>query len=269
MPIRLVPLLLLVFLFPLRLFAHEFWIDRAAYRIGADQEIVAQLRVGQKFKGVVQRYFPSYITRFEVIRDGRATEVTARLGDDPALRMAALGEGLLVVVHETNDSVLVYSDGEVFREFVRSKGFPELIEVHAERGLPDAEFPEKYRRFAKSLIAAGSGAGADERVGLRTEIVALANPYTDDLGGGLPVQVFYDGAPRANAQVDIFARLDEETVEISQTRTNDDGVAVIPVRPGVEYLIDSVLILPLPNNDPDRGPVWESLWASLTFETPE
>lgn len=269
MPIRLVPLLLLVVLSPVRLLAHEFWIDPAAYRIAADQEIVAQLRVGQKFKGVVQRYFPSYITRFEVIRNGAATAVTGRLGDDPALRMEPLGDGLLIVVHETSDSVLVYGEAELFREFVRSKGFPEIIAAHAERGLPDAEFPEKYRRFAKSLIAAGSGAGSDEQVGLRTEIVALANPYTDDLGGALPVQVFYDGAPRANAQVDIFARLGEDTVEVSKTRTDENGVAVIPVRPGVEYLIDSVLILPLPNNDPDRGPVWESLWASLTFEMPE
>jgi hypothetical protein len=34
-------------------------------------------------------------------------------------------------------------------------------------------------------------------------------------------------------------------------------------------LVDATLILPLPNEDITLGPVWESLWASLTFKVPD
>jgi hypothetical protein len=42
-------------------------------------------------------------------------------------------------------------------------------------------------------------------VGLRTELVALANPYTDDLAGALPVQLWLDGEPRRTSQVEVFS----------------------------------------------------------------
>ena len=72
---------------------------------------------------------------------------------------------------------------------------------HAARGLPELAFREAYTRYAKSLVAVGAGKGSDARVGLKIEVVAGANPYTDDLSGAMPVQVFYldrgtrDGLP--------------------------------------------------------------------------
>ena len=35
-----------------------------------------------------------------------------------------------------------------------------------------------------------------------------------------------------------------------------------------EYLVDAVMIQPLDSEDLATQPVWESLWASLTFHTP-
>ena len=63
---------------------------------------------------------------------------------------------------------------------------------------------ETYRRYAKSLVAVGDGKGSDRDVGLDTEIIALANPYTDDVSGGLPVLVTLYGEPRKDAQVETY-----------------------------------------------------------------
>jgi hypothetical protein len=248
--------------------AHEFWIEPLAYRIGPSETIEARLKVGQMFEGSVYRYFPQQFARFDVVRDGTAHRVTGRLGDDPALTMSGLGDGLLIAVHESTDSILTYTDPQVFRNFVTSKGRADVLDRHAERGLPASGFRETYRRFAKSLIAAGSGAGADARIGLRTEIVALANPYVDDISGGIPLQVWVEGAPRALTQVDVFLREGEGDVTLESYLTDAEGRVTVPARAGAEYLVDAVAILPLPNDDPDEGPVWESLWASLTFRVP-
>ena len=99
---------------------------------------------------------------------------------------------------------------------------------------------------------------------MKAELVALRNPYTDDLSAGLPVQLLFEGAPRAEALVTLFARHPDGGVEASHFRTDADGIALLPVHLGVEYLVDSVVILPLEGGG--AGPVWQSHWASLTFE---
>ncbi|MEM7465039.1 MAG: hypothetical protein AAF362_20405, partial [Pseudomonadota bacterium] len=84
------------------------------------------------------------------------------------------------------------------------------------------------------------------------------------------------------AQVEIFERAGSSitsaedglpvTVEISILETDLNGKVNIPVRQGYEYLVDSVVIRPVEpptsatsNSNPA---VWESLWASMTFEIP-
>ena len=133
---------------------------------------------------------------------------------------------------------------------------------------PRTEFAEKYRRFSKALIAVGGGAGADTSLGLESEIVARANPYTDDLSGGLPVQLLFQGKALSDNQIDIFARDASGEVSHSQLRTDAQGRAVVPVTPGPDYLLDSVVMAPAPASEFERDPVWLSFWASLTFRVP-
>lgn len=249
--------------------AHEFWISPDEYRITAQDQVQARLRVGVQMKGAELSYLPNDVARFEVIEGDSIRPVTPRMGDNPALVLQPLGEGLVVVVHETTDARLDYKDFKVFTTFVTHKDAAWALEAHASRGLPQTGFAETYRRYAKSLIAVGDGLGSDRAVGLKIELVAEANPYTDDLSKGLPLRVLLEGMPRAEAQVELFATDPDGTVSVSLHRTDAEGRVVVPVKRGVEYLADSVVLTALENDDASLGPVWHSDWASLTFQIPD
>lgn len=239
-----------------------------SYQVAPGDPVVAELLVGSGFKGVRQSYFPQRFTRFEARMGETVMPVEGRLGDNPAMNMVLPAEGLWVVVHETKGDSLKYRERRIFEEFVAHKDLGDVLERHAARGLPELEFREAYTRYAKALVAVGDGVGSDREVGLHTEIVALANPYNDDLSAGFRVRVLYEGAPRSNAQIELFARDPAGEVEVSYHRTDAAGEALLPVRPGVEYLVDAVVMDDTGNDDPQAGPVWHSAWAALTFRVP-
>ncbi len=250
--------------------AHEFWIDVERYQIDAQEAITGALRVGQRFVGIEMAYLPNTFRRFEIAQGETVVPVEGRLGDRPALAQAAPGEGLAVVVHVTTDSTVIYREFTKFEEFVRHKDAEWTLEEHKARGYPTDRFVEGYSRYAKALVAVGDGRGADRRFSLETEIVALANPYTDDLSDGFPVEVLYRGEPRVDTQLEIFDRAPDRTVTVTTVRTDDAGRARVPVKAGHVYMLDSVVL-----RDPE-GPLaerpdiyWESLWANLTFAVPD
>jgi hypothetical protein len=244
--------------------AHEFWIDPLEFEVQPGEAVVAHLRVGTEFEGSSQSYLPRNFARFDIVAGDNIMPVEGRMGDIPALDMAGVPEGLAVVVHETTERRLTWSEWERFVGFIDHKDLGDIAAMQAARGLDQIDVREGFTRFAKSLIAVGDGAGADSRVGLRTEIVALANPYTDDVAGGLPVQVWLDDTPRADVQVELFERAPDGTVTITLHRTDADGIAVLPVRSGHVYQADSVVLDPVAPVA-ERDPEWLTYWANLTF----
>jgi hypothetical protein len=244
--------------------SHEFWIDPVAFEVAPGEAAVAHLRVGTEFEGSTQSYLPRNFERFDIVSGARVIPVDGRLGDIPALDMPDMPEGLAVVVHQTTERELTWSEWERFVGFVDHKDLGPIAEMQAARGLDQVDVREGYTRFAKSLIAVGDGAGADRRVGLRTEIVALANPYTDDVSGGLPVQVWLDDAPRADVRVELFDRAPDGSVTITLHRTDADGIALLPVEPGHVYQADTVTLEPV-DPEAEGDPEWSTLWANMTF----
>ena len=236
--------------------------------------LVADLVNGQQFEGTRLPYLPARTASFVVLHDGRLAPVEARIGDRPALNMAARGDGLHVVAYEATPATVTYDEFAAFLRFADHKdligGADAVAAAHRARGLPEDRFTEVYSRYSKTLIGAGSGAGADRRLGLLTELVALDNPFTDDLSDGFRVRLYYDGEVRGGEQVEIYERAPDMAVTVSTVRTDSRGVAVIPVRPGHDYMLDAVVL-----REPDAAlaarfdAVWETLWANLTFSVPD
>ncbi|NKX43088.1 DUF4198 domain-containing protein [Roseicyclus persicicus] len=247
--------------------AHEFWIDPDAFVVAPGAVVAADLRVGEEFRGNAQAYLTRNFDRFEIRTGGEVRPVEGRLGDIPALSVAGLPEGLAVVVHQTRALPLTWSEWERFLSFAEHKDLGDVTAMQAARGLDQVDVRETYIRYAKSLVAVGEGAGQDARVGLRTELVALTNPYTDDLSGGMAVQLWLDDAVRADAQVELFDEAPDGSVTITLHRTDADGIARLPVTPGHRYMVDAVALEPV---EPAAAtdPEWRTLWANLTFAVP-
>lgn len=249
--------------------SHEFWIDPLEFQLPAGSVVVADLRVGEGFSGSAQPFLPMGTRRFEILLGADTLPVEPRIGDRPALNREVPGDGLAIAVHVTGDSTLTYAEFAKFASFVTHKDAVWTLEAHRDRGLPDEKFSEVYSRYAKSLIALGSGAGEDREIGLETEIVALENPYTDEMSDGLDVAVFYRQAPRSDAMIEVFERAPDDSVAVSTVRTDESGRATVPVRPGHRYMLDAVVMRePSADLAEERGAVWESLWANLTFSIP-
>ena len=247
--------------------AHEFWIAPEAYSIAPEDVLEARLRVGQDFEGVSMSYLTRNFSRFDISIGNEIAPVEGRLGQNPALSVEGHGAGLAIVLHETTPRTVHYDEWDRFMRFAEHKDFADIEARHVARGLPMSDFTESYTRHAKSLIAIGDGAGEDREFGLRTEFVALANPYTDQLEDGFPVLLLLDGEPRANVQVELFDRAPDGEVTVTLHGTDGEGRAVLPVEPGHEYLVDAVALLPVePESEGD--PVWHTVWASLTFALP-
>lgn len=249
--------------------AHEFWISPEAYRVPAGSAVLANLRVGEEFRGAVQSFVPAHFARFETVTPEAAIPVEGRIGDIPALTARDLPEGLAVIVHETTPRALTWDEWDRFTTFAGHKGLGDVAAMQDERGLDRIDVRETYVRYAKSLVAIGHGYGQDAPVGLRTELVALANPYADDLAGAIPVQLWLDGEPRRMAQVEVFSRpVAGGEAALTLYETDGNGIVVIAVEPGTEYLVNAVALEPVDPEGADNGPEWRTLWASLTFEVP-
>ncbi|MEM6727282.1 MAG: DUF4198 domain-containing protein [Pseudomonadota bacterium] len=243
--------------------AHEFWISPVDAQVPPGAPLVADIRVGENFVGNAFSYVERNTTRYDLIWQGETVDPEATLGDRPILNRVLPGEGLAIMVYESSNSGLTYDNWQKFVDFVEHKDLRGALERHAARGLPQTGFRETYRRYAKSLMAVGNGAGSDEVVGLATEIVALANPYDPELGETLPVKVLLRGEPRVDVQVEIYERNAAGDVSVSTARTDGEGVALIAVKPGHDYMLDSVYLTERRNRT-----AWHSMWANLTFSVP-
>ena len=201
--------------------AHEFWIEPDSYRVDEQSELVAYLRNGENFEGSPNVYLSSNTTRFDLVSSDQQNPVIAREGDSPALKMQAQQPGLTVVVHQSSVSVLTYTKWEKFQRFADHKDFPNIRARHKARSLAEHYFKEAYTRFSKSLIAVNDGAGEDRKTGLEIELVALQNPYTDDLSEGMKVIAYYKDEIHPNAQIELFEKSPNNEVKITLHRTDD------------------------------------------------
>lgn len=248
--------------------AHEVWIEPERFQVEAGAPTSVNVKNGERFIGQALVYLPSDFKRFEQRLGPAAKPIDGRMGDTPTARVTFAKPGLHTLLYRSTASTLSYERWEKFARFVKHKAFKDVSVRHEARGLPRTGFKEVYTRFAKALVAVGHGRGNDQRIGLETEIVAMANPFRT-AGGSLPVQVLYRGKPRTGAQVEIFRKTPEGTVKIETVKTDARGIARVPIEGGAIYLIDAVVLRePSAAVAKETGAVWETLWASLTFEVP-
>lgn len=246
--------------------AHEFWLEPLSFNVAPGAPVAADLRNGQRFNGISLPYLPKDTARFELSHEGGKSSYSGRVGDFPAFQSEGFPSGLLVLVHETTRSSLGYASFDKFRAFAEEKGSPEVVAHHISHSLPQVDFKETYSRHVKTLIAVGSGAGTDRVFGLRTEFIAITNPYRLAKSAPMRVELHLDGQPVADRTVTLFSKAPDGTVTSQVLHTDMQGQMTFPVSPGHVYLLDSVSFARAADGD---EALWETYWAALTFAVPD
>jgi uncharacterized GH25 family protein len=243
---------------------HEFWIEPKEHRVDSGATIVADLKVGQQFRGSVYPYLKSQFVSLKVGSPAGSRDVRGDEGDTPAIAIRSAQKGLNVISYLATAHRLDFDNWDEFVAYLEYEGLDWVPAAHKARGLPDGRFTEEYIRCAKALVQVGEPAAADQDVatGMPLELVASKSPYAHPGLVELPVTLLWKGKPLADVQIRTF-RDDGMTVTDMTIRTDIAGRAVIPVQGGGKFLLNAVHMQEAP---PGRNAAWESYWASLTFE---
>jgi uncharacterized GH25 family protein len=93
---------------------------------------------------------------------------------------------------------------------------------------PAAVDSAHYFKFSKALLHIGqSNKGFDRILGHRLELIPNADPFAVAVGGSLPVTVYFEGKPLANATVEIGD--DKSAGRSPEQKTDSRGVVQVPV----------------------------------------
>lgn len=258
-----------------RVFAHEVWIEPSTPHLAEGEELLADLRIGDMFKGDHLIYIPQQTERLSVLTDTGSFDLKPRVGSRPVIRVPPEklegGNGNVVVVYQSANSYVHYRSQEKFFRFAGKKGAGDLQPLHQNRQLPDSGFVERYKRFAKAIVDIGPDIAVvtDSAVGMELEFVTRGKRLLPDAGYEYEFQLFYQGALLPEAQVTLFSRDGDGLVKSTRTLTDAKGSVRVRAKAGHRYLLDHVTLREAdPSRDRNR-PVWESLWASLTFAGPK
>lgn len=246
--------------------AHSFWLQPVDHTLEPLDEALIEFKVGDA--GDVNDW-GLYWERIASLRiygeDGsrdlqRAVRTTAD-GEAGTALVTMRGPGTYVLAFESNPS---FSDLEAarFNRYLGHEGL-DAIAVHRKaRGTEGQSGTEIYARRAKTLIMVGESAtdNVTRPIGQTLEIVPNVNPYDLDKGEPLGVQVLWRGEPLAGASVNAAAL--GGTGKPSTIRTDQTGMASVPVAQGSATLLSVVWGVPAPN---DARAEYFTIFASLTF----
>ena len=258
----------IIFLFfPCTLIGHELWVDTTDFRVEKDTEINLNLRNGEDFDGFSLGYFDRSVEKLYWKQNGNQFDNNSRQGDIPALKIVPNENGLVTAVYVSKPSIIKYKEFKKFKNFAIAKHSQNAIDLHLNSNFPKENFSEIYTRYSKALLGVGGAKGSDKANDLELELITLQNPYTDDISSGIEILTLYQGKPQAFTTLNVFERSNADLrVNSYVVKTNEKGIAKLKVDNDNAYLIDYVILRPA--NDKllnDKGVIWESLWAALTF----
>ncbi len=244
--------------------AHEFWIEPASHRVEAGQLLRASLRVGERFQGKTVARDETVIKRFSLFDREGEHAVVGRSGS-PVHLVRAQGVGVGVLAYRSHRSSH-RMDADQFERYLRGEGLDFVIKRRAVLNESDAPGREVYSRCAKALVLIGKGDdvenGYDRRVGHPLEIVPNTSPFALAAGETLRFQVLFHGQPLAGSKVVFVNQREPRKLRTSVTDASGK-VELQPITSG-RWMVTTIHMTRAPR---DVDADWESLWASLTFET--
>ncbi|HVT03117.1 MAG TPA: DUF4198 domain-containing protein [Thermoanaerobaculia bacterium] len=243
--------------------AHDFWIDPSDFRPTPGTTVTLRLLVGQNFEGDPVPRDPAQIVKFFTVSKGVEEPVSGVTGRDPAGFATPRVAGLMVVGYRSNPHPIELQ-AQKFEDYLVLEGLERIVAIRGARGEHGKNGKEQFSRCAKALLAVGNSAQGDfqKPIGLTLELIPEKNPYLLKRNGTLPLKLLYNGAGLGGALV--VARNRARPEQKITARTDKGGRATLLLYKEGDWMIKAVHMIPAPAGS---GADWESLWASLTFET--
>ncbi|MEM6476993.1 MAG: DUF4198 domain-containing protein [Pseudomonadota bacterium] len=246
--------------------AHSFWLQPVEHNPNPRDEVLVEFKVGDAGDVSDWGLYWERIASLRIYgesgsRDLQQAVRTTADGEAGTALVTMRGPGTYVVAFESNPS---FSDleAERFNRYLDHEGLDAIAAHRKARGTEGQSGTELYARRAKSLIMVGESPteNVTKPIGQTLEIVPLVNPYGLANGEPLMVQVLWRGEPLAGASVNSAAL--DETGKATTIRTDESGIASVPVARGSTTLVSVVWGVPAPN---DARADYFTIFASLTF----
>jgi uncharacterized GH25 family protein len=253
--------------------AHEFWLTSVQWSVAPGDRITLLANVGSVFPTADSFTTPDRVASVRLV--GPATDIAVappyrREADSLAADIAApSAAGTYVGVFAIKPRTAEKS-AAVFEEHLKHQGLTQVAADRVSRGETGRAARERYSRYGKTLIGVGEGGDrsvATRALGLKMELVPLADPTALAAGSRLRVRLLLDGKPLAGALAGaIYAGAKATPDSWPITATTD-------ARGEVEFLLEHrgpwlVRAVTLQRRENESGPDaadWETYWASLTF----
>jgi len=242
--------------------AHDFWIEPSTFHPAPGAMVAVGLRVGQNFVGDPVPRSSRAIEQFIVRQGGRDQPIAGLENIDPAGWLRADGQSTAVIAYRSVASPIELPAAQ-FEEYLRLEGLERIIDVRTRRGERAKPGRERFSRYAKALLTGKQASvGVSQPIGLAYEIVPDDDPTVQS--AAFRGRVLHAGKPLAGALVVAILRSDP-SVRLAMRSDRQGAFSFDLPRAGV-WLIKSVHMV---NASWFSGADWESLWASLTFASPE
>jgi uncharacterized GH25 family protein len=247
-------------------YAHDLYLMPASFRVSPGERFAVEIHDGDSFPEsdappVLDRLrdFTLYAGKLAYnVTNLRALEKTA-LGDARAAQ-----KGILAVTVYTAPHVATLQAQE-FEKYLREEHLAAALAYRSQHGETALPAKERYRRFAKALIASGDSAEhAHHATGLELEFVAEKNPYALKPGDQMPVRLLWRGKPAAGVGVEVSVAPPGQPGESRYIgRTDAKGhIQVVLNQPG-RWRLRGIFMERC--SEPAIAD-WESYGTSLTFE---
>lgn len=253
--------------------AHEFWVTAVQWEVAAGGKLTILANVGSVFPAADSFTTPDRVASVRLVGPGIDVAIPPpyrREADSLAADVTApSAPGTYVGVFAIKPRTAEKS-GTVFEEHLKHQGLTHVAAERAARGETAKAVRERYSRYGKTLITVGSGgdrSAATRALGLKIELVPLADPTALAAGSPLRVRLLLDGKPLPGALAGaIYAGAKAAPDSWPLTATTD-------ARGEAEFLLEHrgpwlVRAVTMQRRDNESGPDaadWETYWASLTF----
>lgn len=252
---------------PLRLPAHDYWLEPDKLAGAPGDPVNLRLLVGENLKADEEREFQrDRVAQCQLVSAAGRQDLRGTLpeGARPFAQVTLTAAGTNLFVLERLPSSITL-EADQFTAYLKEEGLDQIVAERARHGESGRPGRERYARFLKCYLRAGDGSeAAVPALTLRLDIAPVL-PAGRPLraGDGLDVRVTFDGSPLRHAALFAMTRGPGGAAVTQNLVTDEAGRATVKLTAAGMWVLRLVHMQRAPAGD--LAADWESFWAACTL----